>query len=56
MHTDTPSHGPTVDLILFGAAAAVAFALTGGQAARAWVRLAVHGTPYGGHWHGIHRQ
>lgn len=52
MHTDTPSHGPALDLLLFGAAT---YLLIAGKVTVGLVRLAIHGTPYPGHYHGIHR-
>ena len=55
MNTDTPSAGPALDLMWFGAGMAVALAVTGGQVVRTWAKLAIHGTPYGGHYHGLHR-
>ena len=42
---------PTAMLAL--TAAAATFALIGGQTVRCWVRLALRGSPHGGHWHGV---
>lgn len=50
--TDTPmAHHPSAALVAF----AVAAALAGGQAAWAWLRLALAGSPHPGHYHGLRR-
>lgn len=54
MHTDTPSHGQSVDLILFGVAVLAGLALT---PVRGLPRMLAHACRHEGDlaWLGIHR-